>query len=86
MQSIETANTSDAVGFITYVQSLKRKMKSWEKQVDVRHEALWHSTKLSLHLFRMNSKILKLFIINIVFVYLLIMILLLYCCIVEHLF
>ena len=34
-QSIETANTSDAVGFITYVQSLKRKMKSWEKQVDV---------------------------------------------------
>jgi len=36
MQSIETANTSDAVGFITYVQSLKRKMKSWEKQVEVR--------------------------------------------------
>ena len=33
-QSIETSNTSEAVGFITYVQSLKKKLKSWEKQVD----------------------------------------------------
>uniref|UniRef100_A0A0L8I729 Dynein heavy chain, cytosolic n=1 Tax=Octopus bimaculoides TaxID=37653 RepID=A0A0L8I729_OCTBM len=32
-QSIDTANTSEAVGLITHVQSLKRKMKSWEKQV-----------------------------------------------------
>jgi len=32
-QSIEAASTSDAVTFITYVQSLKRKMKAWEKQV-----------------------------------------------------
>jgi len=38
-QSIETSNTSEAVGLITYVQSLKRKMKSWEKQVDMYKEA-----------------------------------------------
>ncbi|XP_021916204.1 dynein heavy chain, cytoplasmic isoform X5 [Zootermopsis nevadensis] len=37
-QSIEAASTSDAVTFITYVQSLKRKMKSWEKQVEVYRE------------------------------------------------
>ena len=37
-QSIETSNTSEAVGLITYVQSLKRKMKSWEKQVDMYKE------------------------------------------------
>ncbi|XP_046627104.1 dynein heavy chain, cytoplasmic isoform X5 [Neodiprion virginianus] len=37
-QSIEAASTSDAVGFITYVQSLKRNMKVWEKQVDVYRE------------------------------------------------
>lgn len=35
LHSIEAASTSDAVSFITYVQSLKRKMKAWEKQVDV---------------------------------------------------
>ena len=35
-QSIETADTSEAVGFITFVQSLKRQMKSWDKQVGVR--------------------------------------------------
>ena len=34
-QSIDTANTSEAVGLITQVQGLKRKMKVWEKQVDV---------------------------------------------------
>ena len=34
-QSLDTANTSEAVGLITHVQALKRKMKSWEKQVDV---------------------------------------------------
>ncbi|XP_031789302.2 dynein heavy chain, cytoplasmic isoform X5 [Nasonia vitripennis] len=33
--SIEAASTSDAVSFITYVQSLKRKMKVWEKQVNI---------------------------------------------------
>lgn len=32
-QSIETGNTKDAVVFITYVQSLKGKMKVWENQV-----------------------------------------------------
>jgi dynein heavy chain 1 len=37
-QSIETANTSEAVGFITYVQSLKRKMKNWDRQVDLYKE------------------------------------------------
>ena len=34
-QSIDTANTSEAVGLITQVQALKRQMKTWEKQVDV---------------------------------------------------
>ena len=34
-QTIDAASTSDAVSFITYVQGLKRKMKGWEKQVDV---------------------------------------------------
>ncbi|KAK3093975.1 hypothetical protein FSP39_022394 [Pinctada imbricata] len=37
-QSIDTANTSEAVGLITQVQALKRKMKSWEKQVDMYKE------------------------------------------------
>ena len=32
-QTIEAASTSEAVNIITEVQSLKRKMKSWEKQV-----------------------------------------------------
>jgi dynein heavy chain 1 len=32
-QTIEAASTSEAVNFITYVQGLKRKIKSWEKQV-----------------------------------------------------
>lgn len=34
-QSIDTANTKDAVTFITYVQSLKSKIVSWSKQVEV---------------------------------------------------
>nr|XP_024214265.1 dynein heavy chain, cytoplasmic isoform X3 [Halyomorpha halys] len=37
-QSIEAASTSDAVCFITYVQSLKRNMKSWQKQVEIYRE------------------------------------------------
>ena len=36
-QTIEGASTSDAVGFITVVQSLKRKLKNWEKNVEVWH-------------------------------------------------
>jgi len=32
-QSLEASSTADAVVLITYVQSLKRKMKNWEKQV-----------------------------------------------------
>ncbi|XP_055310948.1 dynein heavy chain, cytoplasmic isoform X4 [Sitodiplosis mosellana] len=39
MQSIEAASTSDAVGFITYVQSLKKERLAWEKQVSVFQEA-----------------------------------------------
>ncbi|PIK60017.1 putative cytoplasmic dynein 1 heavy chain 1 [Apostichopus japonicus] len=31
--SVDTASTSDAVSFITYVQNLKRKHRAWEKQV-----------------------------------------------------
>ncbi|XP_026482181.1 dynein heavy chain, cytoplasmic isoform X8 [Ctenocephalides felis] len=38
-QSIEAASTSDAVSFITYVQSLKREMLQWDKQVEVYREA-----------------------------------------------
>ncbi|CAB0033630.1 unnamed protein product [Trichogramma brassicae] len=37
--SIETASTTEAVTFITYVQSLKRKMKPWEKKVDIYRES-----------------------------------------------
>ena len=37
-QTIEAASTSEAVNFITYVQGLKRKMKSWEKQVNLYRE------------------------------------------------
>ncbi|XP_041430591.1 cytoplasmic dynein 1 heavy chain 1 isoform X2 [Xenopus laevis] len=33
--SVDTASTSDAVTFITFVQSLKRKIKQFEKQVDL---------------------------------------------------
>lgn len=35
MQSIDSAETKDAVTFITYVQNLKSKSKEWEKQVDI---------------------------------------------------
>lgn len=38
-QSIEAASTSDAVTFITYVQSLKKEMLVWDKQVEVYREA-----------------------------------------------
>ncbi|XP_040576126.1 dynein heavy chain, cytoplasmic [Lepeophtheirus salmonis] len=37
-QTIEAASTSDAVNFITYVQGLKKKMRGWEKQVDMYRE------------------------------------------------
>lgn len=35
LQNIEVASTSDAVSFITYVQSLKRNLKIWESQVRI---------------------------------------------------
>lgn len=38
-QSIEAASTSDAVTFITYVQSLKKQMKAWEKHVELYKES-----------------------------------------------
>ncbi|KAK6637160.1 Dynein heavy chain, cytoplasmic [Polyplax serrata] len=38
-QSIEAASTSDAVTFITYVQSLKKQLKAWEKQVELYRES-----------------------------------------------
>ena len=37
-QSIETSSTSEAVGLITYVQTLKRKMLEWEEKVGVYKE------------------------------------------------
>jgi dynein heavy chain 1 len=33
-QSLEASTTAEAVGVITYVQALKRKIKNWEKQVE----------------------------------------------------
>ncbi|KAL5291956.1 DYNC1H1 family protein [Megaselia abdita] len=39
MQSIEAASTSEAVSFITYVQTLKKDMVVWDKQVEVYREA-----------------------------------------------
>ena len=36
--TIDTANTKDAVSFITYVQSLKNKTRQWEKQVETYKE------------------------------------------------
>ena len=47
-QSIETADTSEAVTFITFVQSLRRQMKPWEKQVEVR---------IVVHVYRKSSSI-----------------------------
>ena len=41
-QTIEGASTSDAVGFITVVQSLKRKIKNWEKSVEVCNVTLYY--------------------------------------------
>ena len=32
---VDAATTSEAVGFITLMQELKRKMRSWEQQVEV---------------------------------------------------
>ena len=37
-QTIDAASTSDAVSFITYVQGLKRKIRGYEKQVDMYRE------------------------------------------------
>ncbi|OXA50597.1 Dynein heavy chain, cytoplasmic [Folsomia candida] len=37
-QSIETSSTSEAVGLITYVQNLKKKMLEWEEKVGVYKE------------------------------------------------
>ncbi|VDP11035.1 unnamed protein product [Soboliphyme baturini] len=34
-QSVDAGSTSEAVGFITYVQNLKRKTAEWEPQVDL---------------------------------------------------
>ena len=33
--SVEGSSTSDSVSFITFVQSLKRKLKNWEKVMEV---------------------------------------------------
>jgi len=41
-QTIEGASTSDAVGFITVVQSLKRKIKNWEKSVEVGNITIYY--------------------------------------------
>lgn len=33
---MDAASTSEAVGFITLMQDLKRKLHSWEQQLEVR--------------------------------------------------
>ena len=33
--SVDAATTSEAVGFITLMQELKRKVRSWEQKVEV---------------------------------------------------
>ena len=38
-QSVEAASTSEAVSVITFVQSLKRKLKDWEKKVEAYTDA-----------------------------------------------
>ena len=50
-QTIEGASTSEAVGFITFVQNLKRSHKTWEKQVDVRRICLLYATCPAIRLF-----------------------------------
>uniref|UniRef100_A0A915HKX7 Dynein heavy chain, cytoplasmic n=1 Tax=Romanomermis culicivorax TaxID=13658 RepID=A0A915HKX7_ROMCU len=37
-QSVDAASTSEAVGFITYIQGLKRQLKNWEGQVETYKE------------------------------------------------
>lgn len=37
-QSVDAASTSEAVGFITYVQGLKRQTRQWQDQVEVFRE------------------------------------------------
>ena len=40
--SVDAASTSEAVGFITLLQELKRKLHGWEQQVEVwRMEGIW---------------------------------------------
>ena len=34
--SVDAASTSEAVGFITLMQELKRQVRSWEQKVEVR--------------------------------------------------
>ena len=46
--SVDTASTSDAVTFITYVQTLKRKIKQFEKNVDVSTTIIYTISKLYL--------------------------------------
>lgn len=58
-QSLEASTTAEAVGVITYVQALKRKIKNWEKQVSlmkVKNEQffilkiiLFRSTNIKMH-------------------------------------
>lgn len=38
--SVDAASTSEAVGFITLMQELKRKVRSWEQKVEVRRTCL----------------------------------------------
>ena len=38
--SVDAASTSEAVGFITLMQELKRQVRSWEQKVEVRNSKL----------------------------------------------
>jgi len=45
-QSVDAASTSEAVGFITYIQGLKRHIKPWEGQVEVSGNFRWFQLRL----------------------------------------
>ena len=46
--SVEGSSTSDSVSFITFVQSLKRKLKNWEKVMEVGNVTLAINTFINV--------------------------------------
>ena len=52
--SVEGSSTSDSVSFITFVQSLKRKLKNWEKVMEV-SKTIAASLPVTIFYFRTSS-------------------------------